>query len=92
MSAYVDLIRSRLSSISASAAAAAEALEDGNALDLCTRQLVEVLFVLDGMEARLSGVVDRLKVLGTVASGRVRQRARQQCRDYWAKQDATKGA
>jgi hypothetical protein len=60
MSAYINIIRSRLSAIAAAAATASEALEDGDALDLCTRQLVEVLFVLDGMEARLTGVVERL--------------------------------
>jgi hypothetical protein len=62
-SPFLPLLRDRLQQIATHAATAAEALDhDAAALDLHTRDLVEMLGMLNGMVARLSGIVERLAV------------------------------
>jgi hypothetical protein len=60
MSQFLPLIRSRLHAIAEQAAAAADALGDGGAIDLSPSQLADLLAVADGLAARVGAVCDRL--------------------------------
>jgi hypothetical protein len=59
MSAFISLIRSRLIDIATEAATAADALVDAGALDLDSHTLADVLLELDGVAARVGGIVER---------------------------------
>jgi hypothetical protein len=66
----LPLLHDRLEQIATHAATAAEALDhDAQALDLHTRDFVEMLASLDGMAARLHGIVERLA--GALDPGRI---------------------
>jgi hypothetical protein len=54
------MIRQRLTAIAEQAAAAADALGDGEAIELDSRQLAELLQDVDGVAARVGGICDRL--------------------------------
>jgi hypothetical protein len=69
MSQFLPLIRSRLHAIAEQAAAAADALGDGEAIDLDNRQLALLLQDLDGVAARVGAVCDRLA--GAMDPGRL---------------------
>jgi hypothetical protein len=57
---FLDLIRSRLVEIATLAATDADALADAEALDLTPHLLANLLLELDGVAARVSGIVERL--------------------------------
>jgi hypothetical protein len=52
MSQFLPLIRDRLSVIATTTATAADALADGEALDLDAHTLAELLLTLDGQDAQ----------------------------------------
>jgi hypothetical protein len=60
MSPFIPLIRSRLHEIATQAATAADTLGVAEALDLTAHTLADVLLELDGVAARVGGIVERL--------------------------------
>jgi hypothetical protein len=60
MSQFLPLIRGRLHEVAEQAAAAADALGDADVLDLTPHQVADVLQDLDGVAARVGGIVERL--------------------------------
>jgi hypothetical protein len=60
MSQFLPLIRSRLLSIAEDAAAAVEALEDAEAVEVDARQLADVLQVLECAGTKVTSACERL--------------------------------
>jgi hypothetical protein len=60
MSQFFPLIRDRLCQIATQAATAAQALGDARGIDLDSRNVAELLQELDGVAARVGGIVERL--------------------------------
>jgi hypothetical protein len=60
MSQFIPAIRHQLTAIATTAATAADALADGDCLDLDPYALADLLLTLDGVAARVGGICDRL--------------------------------